>query len=111
MIKLKELRENHNLTQQQVAEAINKSMQAYSHYELGRREPDIETLKKLSDLYNVSVDYLLGRDEHAASTNKDTPITPDQEAIELAHQIKSLPPDVRDNIEQQIKLWASQDKK
>ena len=68
--------------------------------------PKAENLQKVADYFGVSVDYLLGRDP--VPTNQEQPNT---EAIELAKQIKSLPPNVRDNIEQQIKLWASQDKK
>ena len=37
-------------------------MQTYANYEYGRREPDFETTKKLANLFNVSTDYLLGRD-------------------------------------------------
>ncbi|QHJ74707.1 transcriptional regulator [Lactobacillus phage JNU_P1] len=37
-------------------------MQTYANYEYGRREPDLETTTKLAKLFNVSTDYLLGRD-------------------------------------------------
>lgn len=39
-----------------------KNMQTYANYEYGRREPDLETTTKLAKLFNVSTDYLLGRD-------------------------------------------------
>ncbi len=58
---LKEIRKRKGLTQLEVAEQLNLSVQAYSNYEIGRREPDFETLKKLADLFNVSIDYILGR--------------------------------------------------
>lgn len=58
---LREIRLKKGLTQVDVAEKLNLSVQAYSHYEIGRREPDFDTLKKLADLFNVSIDYLLGR--------------------------------------------------
>ncbi|MEK1297453.1 helix-turn-helix transcriptional regulator [Limosilactobacillus fermentum] len=38
-----------------------KNMQTYANYEYGRREPDLETTTKLAKLFNVSTDYLLGR--------------------------------------------------
>lgn len=58
---LKEIRKRKGFTQLEVAEQLNLSVQAYSNYEIGRREPDFETLKKLADLFNVSIDYILGR--------------------------------------------------
>lgn len=57
---LKELREEHFWTQSFVAEKLNISQRAYSHYENGTRQLPIETLVALSKLYNVSADYLLG---------------------------------------------------
>lgn len=59
MIMLKTLREKHNLSQKDVALVINKTPQAYSLYEQGKREPDIATLMKLADYYKITVDELL----------------------------------------------------
>lgn len=59
MKRLKELRLQKGLTQQQVATAIGKTYQAYSYYENGKRDPDTETLKLLADFFEVTVDYLL----------------------------------------------------
>lgn len=60
MIRLKELRESKGLSQLEIANKINKSYQAYSHYETGKRQPDYETLKKLATLFDVSIDFLIG---------------------------------------------------
>lgn len=62
MERLKELRKQHKLTQQKVASFLDISQQAYAKYELDLSEPDIMTLNKLSKLFNVSIDYLLGRE-------------------------------------------------
>lgn len=59
--RMKDLREDHDLTQAQVGEVINKSQQGYNHIETGRAELKIEDLLKLCDLYQVSADYLIGR--------------------------------------------------
>lgn len=59
MLRLKELRENRNLTQAELAKLLKVSPSAIGMYEQGRRDPDSSTLKKLSVLFNVSVDYLL----------------------------------------------------
>lgn len=61
--KLKKARENKRLTQQQVADKLGVSNGAISGYERGYRDPDTDTLKSLADLYEVSLDWLNGRDE------------------------------------------------
>jgi transcriptional regulator with XRE-family HTH domain len=60
-INLKQLRVQNKLTQQQVADKVNVSQRAYGFYETGDREPNIQTLTKLAELYNTSTDYLIGR--------------------------------------------------
>lgn len=64
---LKILRQQHNYTLQQVADGINVNASTYKNYEYGRREPDLETISKIADFYNVTTDFLLGRDP--AQTN------------------------------------------
>lgn len=54
------LREQNNLTQQQLADKIGITRASLSHYEKNRREPDYKTLEKLADFFEVSIDYLLG---------------------------------------------------
>ena len=56
-----ELRKNKGLTQQQLADMLNITQQAYGHYESGKRLPDIKTLIKIADFYNISLDILTGR--------------------------------------------------
>lgn len=56
---LKELRAKKGYTQQKIANQLNISQQAYAKYELGLSEPDIGTIKKLAEIFNVSIDYLL----------------------------------------------------
>ena len=58
--RLRALREDHDLSQEQVGEVINKSQQGYSHIENGRAELKIEDLKTLCRFYEVSADYLIG---------------------------------------------------
>ena len=60
-MKLTKLRKDKNLTQEQVANYLNKSQSTYQHYENQRAEPSIETLCKLADFYGVTLDYLVGR--------------------------------------------------
>lgn len=59
--KLISLRENHDIYQKELAAYLNVSVATISNYEKGVHEPNMETLCKLADFYNVSTDYLLGR--------------------------------------------------
>ena len=58
--RIRDLREDRDLKQRQVAEFLNCSQQVYSNYELGQRDIPTDVLIRLSRFYNVSVDYLLG---------------------------------------------------
>ena len=58
--RLRDLREDNDLTQKEVAKKLNCSQQVYSNYELGQRDIPTDILIKLSSLYNVSTDYILG---------------------------------------------------
>lgn len=57
---LRGLREDNDLTQQQVAEYLGTSQTMYARYERGANELPLRHLKRLCELYNVSSDYLLG---------------------------------------------------
>lgn len=57
--RLKKLREENNLTQDQFAKIINKSRSSIAGYEIGDREPDFNTAQLIAQFFNVSLDYLL----------------------------------------------------
>ena len=59
MDRLKEIREDKDLSQKDIAKVLNVSQVAYSYYEIGKRQIPIDLLKKLAKYYNVSIDYLL----------------------------------------------------
>ena len=58
--RLRDLREDRDLLQRQVAERLRCSQRVYSNYERGEREIPTDILIRLSEIYDVSVDYLLG---------------------------------------------------
>ena len=60
---LKEARLKRNLSQKEVADQIGVAKSTYSLYESGNREPSVQTIKKISDVLNVSADELLGLTE------------------------------------------------
>ncbi len=59
--RLKKLRSERGLTQKELGDIVSLSKQAISGYEHGSRNPDPQTLHKLADFFNCTVDYLLGR--------------------------------------------------
>lgn len=61
--KLLEQRKLNEMTQRQVATFLGISQPSYIRYEKGLSEPTLENLVKLADLFDVSVDYLLGRSD------------------------------------------------
>lgn len=61
--KIKKLREQKELTQEQLARLVNLSQQTIDHYEKGRAKPSIDTVGLFANIFNVSADYLLSIDE------------------------------------------------
>ena len=60
MLRLKDLREDNDYTQQKIATILNCKQNTYQQYESEKRQIPIEALKKLAVLYDTSVDYLIG---------------------------------------------------
>lgn len=69
---LKKLRAEHRVTQKQLADVISVSQQSINKYENHNIEPDIDTLIKIADFFNTSVDYLIG---HTDIERKIEPVT------------------------------------
>ena len=66
--RIQDLRNDSDLSQKQISEILHISQRSYSHYETGSRGIPIEMLIRLSDYYNTSIDYLVGR------TNNKKPV-------------------------------------
>lgn len=81
MKKLRLLREANNLTQKQMANILSVTQKSISTYENGLTEPDISTMIKIADFFDVSLDYLLDRRTTKTETTK---ITIDISADELS---------------------------
>ena len=62
-MRLKDIREDRDLTQREVAEHLHIRQNTYSQYEIGVLNYPLDVVVKLADFYGVSVDYLLGRTE------------------------------------------------
>lgn len=61
VLRIRDLREDSDLTQKQIADMIIVDQSLYSKYERGERAVPLEVLIKLADIYKVSLDYLVGR--------------------------------------------------
>lgn len=62
-VRLKELRLQHGLTQKELVELLGAKRNTYSDWENGKCKPNYEKLEKLADLFDVSLDWLFGRDK------------------------------------------------
>jgi transcriptional regulator with XRE-family HTH domain len=77
------LRDQRGLTQEELSSSLGISRAALSHYEKNRREPDTETLGKIADLFQVSLDYLVGRTSQLTAT-LDVDVRQFADELELA---------------------------
>ena len=66
LVGLRAIRKERKLNQLKVALDLNISREALSHYENGKRSPDIQMLRMLSEYFNVSIDYLVNGHEFIA---------------------------------------------
>jgi len=92
MNRLKEMRKKNKVTQDDVALFLNIQRASYTNIENGKREPDIETMKKIAKYFNTTVSYLINE------TNDPSPpsVTPDP--------FEGLSEDSRKHIEETIRL-------
>ena len=89
--KLKSLRISKNISQKEVAEAIEVSVGMISKYECGLKNPSVDTLGKLADFYDVSLDYLKGNENQMDELELEFP-----EGIQvLRRATKELTPEAR----------------
>ena len=104
MIRIKELRNEKKQTLKQMAEAFGTSNQVISRYELGQAEPDFETLIKIADYFNVSVDYLLGRTDKRFTSDK----TFTTEQLRLLNAFDALIPPMQEYILEMVEKLVEQ---
>ena len=88
---IRELREDRDLTQSEIANLIGISQQQYSRYENGESEIPLQALSVIADYYSVSTDYLLGRkDCFYGVPGLDKKVTAERTADEVLNEILSL---------------------
>ncbi|MEH7223899.1 helix-turn-helix transcriptional regulator [Bacillus sp. JJ1566] len=111
--RLKKLRTDRKLTQQQIANKLGITRQAYGYYESEKekREPDHATTQKIAEIFDVSVDYLLGiTDLKVNVAGKQIHLSPNE--LKVLEEIKKYPSLFHDlanapdkKIRQLIKMW------
>ena len=69
--RIRELREENNLTQTNLAKELLIDQRSLSFYEIGKYEPNLDTLKRIAIYFNVSTDYLLGLTDNKISYSKN----------------------------------------
>lgn len=108
MIKnLKLLREEKGWSQQKVADMLNLTQQTVFKYEQKSNEPDIATLIRLADIFEVSVDFLIGNTEiREKNTNREQP-TLSKSETEYIRQLRALPNNVRKSVDNLLKDFNS----
>lgn len=104
--RLKELRVEKGFTQKEIAIKLSLTQQTYSDYETGRTDPDIETLISMGDILEVSIDYLLGREDDFGNVHVQG-TAPQLTAAErqLLEDFRSLSPDLQDMLTATIETW------
>ena len=84
MLRLQEIREERNILQKDLANRLDKTRACISSWETGKTEPDIESLIKIADILDVSLDYLLGRSDDGGIIKIETQLSGEQkELLEL----------------------------
>jgi transcriptional regulator with XRE-family HTH domain len=103
-VRLKELRKDKGLTQDDMAEFLCIKRQTYSAYERQISLPDINILYKLSEFFGVSLDYLIGKSEKKTSTNNDGSNN------KFSDDIESLSPESQQKAKEYIEMLKTLDK-
>lgn len=108
--RLRELRKERGLTQQQVANILSISARGYTYYELGKNEPSISTLNKLCDLFECSLDYLVGREDDFGNISIKNPTAElTAEEQNLIKDYRALTPALQRMLQATLQTWLGSD--
>ena len=106
--KIKLLREELNINQEELAKRINVSPSTIAMYETNKRQPNYETLSKLADIFNCTIDYLLGKSD---KRNNDIDYDPDLLTIGLSTKDYDISEEKKQQIEEFAKYVLKDNKK
>lgn len=105
--RLRTLRKDLNLTQEELAQKLNRTRSTIAGYETERKQPDYDTLKFIADFFNVSTDYLLGRTDikQLIQDTKKDKSTSDR----IFEDICNLSPESQEELKKLIELFKLRD--
>lgn len=107
---LKKLRQDYDFTQEDLAKKINTSRSNIANYENDKNMPSIDVLNKLSEIFNCSIDYLLGKSNVRNTSTID--FSKDELHIALSAEDKGyISEDVKKAIENYAKFVIEEEKK
>lgn len=90
-IRLKTLRSEFKLTQEDIAKKVGLTKSAYGYYEQGKTIPDAQMIAKLSEIFNVTTDYLLGISNiKNNNANKTDETQADERILNIINKIKNM---------------------
>ncbi|CDN41694.1 helix-turn-helix domain-containing protein [Paenibacillus sp. P22] len=104
--RLSEARKNKRLTQVEVSKKTGINNKTLSHYEQGKSKPDLDILKKLCDLYEVTTDWVLGN-----TNNPSVELNADQRSVSQAVQLGDLESFMKTEIYIGERLVSDEEKK
>lgn len=99
LVNLKKLREERGISQKQLADVISVSQQSINKYENHNIEPDIDTLIKMADYFETSVDYIIGHSKLRRKIENTRPYDLNAEETALIDEYRKLSPKQRRSIE------------
>lgn len=103
--RLKSLRNKKSISQYELAERLNLTRGQIGNYEQGKRQPDYETLMKIADFFDCTIDFLIGKSDEPSLTE-----TQYHEALEeyeeLIKELEPLPPEERKRRIQRLRDFA-----
>jgi len=111
--RIKDLRIENGYKQEEIADKLNITTSAYGYYEQGRNEPSLETVKEISDIYQVSTDYLFGKigsSNHQPFYLVDDGLTLSEKEIQVIKLLKEsilheLSENPEENVERLKRYW------
>lgn len=110
MLNLKKIRESKGISQAAVARDLQISRQTYNNYELGKREADYETLLKLAEYFDITVDTLLSDKEKSSVSSASEAIDENErDLIILNRNAKKLSPENRKKLLDMAKLMFEEE--
>jgi transcriptional regulator with XRE-family HTH domain len=104
MLRLKEVRKESNISQQKLADYLNVARSTVAMWEIGGAEPDLTTIRRIADYFNVSMDYLLGRSDIRSPTAPERDITDDDIKFALYGEIGEVTDKQFDEVKRLIQL-------